>query len=69
MYEEVDERYQAKGILMLQNRTLRIKEQFYRHLLAAFPGRSKFHSKGSNFTRKDSPSQVGAKATWRSAHR
>ncbi|KAF3003327.1 hypothetical protein E8E15_000579 [Penicillium rubens] len=26
MYEEVDERYQAKRILMLQNRTLRIKE-------------------------------------------
>ncbi|KAJ6136928.1 hypothetical protein N7497_012180 [Penicillium chrysogenum] len=46
MYEEVDERYQAKRILMLQNRTLQIKEQFYRHLLAAFPGRSKFHSKG-----------------------
>ncbi|CAG8083317.1 unnamed protein product [Penicillium nalgiovense] len=46
MYEEVDERYQAKRILMRQTRTLQIKEQFYRHLLAGFPGRPKFHSKG-----------------------
>jgi hypothetical protein len=46
MYEEVDERYQAKRILMLQTQTLQIKEQFYRHLLAGFPGRPKFHSKG-----------------------
>ena len=46
VYEEVDERYQAKRILMLQNQTLQIKEQFYRHLLAGFPGRPKLHSKG-----------------------
>ncbi|CAG8206792.1 unnamed protein product [Penicillium nalgiovense] len=46
MYEEVDERYQAKRILMLQNQTLQIKEQSYRHLLAGFPGRPILHSKG-----------------------
>ncbi|KAJ9482839.1 hypothetical protein VN97_g10582 [Penicillium thymicola] len=47
MYEEVDERYQAKRILMLQTQTLQIKEQFYRHLLAGFPGRPNSHPKGS----------------------
>ncbi|KAJ5244521.1 hypothetical protein N7489_004617 [Penicillium chrysogenum] len=50
MYEEVDERYQAKRILMLQNQTLRMKEQFYRHLLAGFQA-------VQNFTRKDPPLQ------------
>jgi hypothetical protein len=46
IYEEVDERYQVKRILIRQTRTLQIKEQFYRHLLASFLGRPKFHSKG-----------------------
>ncbi|OQE09713.1 hypothetical protein PENFLA_c100G05184 [Penicillium flavigenum] len=46
MYEEFDERYQAKRNLMLQSQTLQIKEQFYRHLLAGFPGRPKLHSRG-----------------------
>ncbi|KAJ6137002.1 hypothetical protein N7497_012254 [Penicillium chrysogenum] len=46
VYEEVDERYQVKRILILQNQTLQIKEQFYRHLLAGFLGRPKLHSKG-----------------------
>ncbi|CDM33685.1 hypothetical protein DTO013E5_1459 [Penicillium roqueforti] len=44
MYEEVDERYQEKRILMLQRQNEQIEEQFKNHLLAAFAARAQFNN-------------------------
>ncbi|CAI7580978.1 unnamed protein product [Penicillium glandicola] len=44
MYEEVDERYQEKRILMLQRQNEQIEDQFKNHLLAAFAARAQFNA-------------------------
>ncbi|KAJ5514367.1 hypothetical protein N7463_003919 [Penicillium fimorum] len=44
MYEEVDERYQEKRILMLQHQNNEIEKQFTNHLLAAFAARTQFNA-------------------------
>ncbi|KAJ5185102.1 hypothetical protein N7472_009942 [Penicillium cf. griseofulvum] len=44
MYEEVDERYQEKRILMLQHQNNEIEKQFTNHLLAAFAARTQFNT-------------------------
>ncbi|KAJ9484291.1 hypothetical protein VN97_g9085 [Penicillium thymicola] len=44
MYEEVDERYQEKRILMLQRQNQQIEDQFKNHLLAAFAARAQFNA-------------------------
>ncbi|KAJ5960164.1 uncharacterized protein N7479_007314 [Penicillium vulpinum] len=44
MYEEVDERYQEKRILMLQQQNTEIEKQFTNHLLAAFAARTQFNA-------------------------
>ncbi|OQE30495.1 hypothetical protein PENFLA_c003G05968 [Penicillium flavigenum] len=44
MYEEVDERYQEKRILMLQRQNKEIEKQFQDHLMAAFAARAQFNS-------------------------